>query len=181
MRFVKYFTFFRLSFRLLFCLIIYFIFAFCLHLSYIKIVGKRQKMRIWSLKIGGLSGKNATKAKNAFFHFLCRLWATRSTKVAFWAQNWAKRAKKTHFSYNLKNLHIKLKINTLQKQGCDFCKNPLHFVCICKTFFEVLLTWLSDSFNPLLRFCNFACKNFMSGNRLYNNIYINISQYYSLI
>lgn len=32
MRFVKYFTFFRLSFRLLFCLIIYFIFAFCLHL-----------------------------------------------------------------------------------------------------------------------------------------------------
>lgn len=32
MRFVKYFTFFRLSFRLLFCLIIYFNFAFFLHL-----------------------------------------------------------------------------------------------------------------------------------------------------
>lgn len=28
-------------------------------------------MRIWSLKIGGLSGKNAVKAKNAFFsHFV---------------------------------------------------------------------------------------------------------------
>ena len=143
MRFVKYFTFFRLSFRLLFCLIIYFIFAFCLHLlAFVLHQNCGEKAEIADLKSQNrwIIGQNATKAKNAFFHILCRLWATRSTKVAFWAQKWAKRAKKTHFSYNLKNLHIKLKINTLQKQGCDFCKNPLHFVCICKTLFKALLT-----------------------------------------
>ena len=30
-------------------------------------------MRIWSLKIGGLSGKNAAKAKNAIFHIFVQI------------------------------------------------------------------------------------------------------------
>ena len=74
MRFVKYFTFFRLSFRLLFCLIIYFIFAFFLHLLAFVLhqnCGEKAENADFHLLKRWIIGQKCNKSEKCLFsHFV---------------------------------------------------------------------------------------------------------------